>query len=331
MPRDRAVVAMCILAIVGLIALVGGSAVALDGGDDDEFDPDELVLDVAIGADGTANWTIEHRYRLADDAEEEAFDELATDIADDEEAYLDRFLERMGSTVETAETETNRDMSISDARVETERRTLPQSYGIVRYEFTWHGFAYSEGDRLRAGDAVGGLFLDENTNLRFRWDDDWSVDAVSPTPDEERDNAVTWRGPVDFATDEPRVSLVRSDAMTEGLFSIGQLAMLAGVLAIALLGGGVMFLYRRETQATAAPPEQSEPDMELLSNEEQVLALLESNDGRMKQQAIVQELGWTDAKTSQVVSELREAGEVESFRLGRENVLRLPEPDEDGH
>ena len=62
----------------------------------------------------------------------------------------------------------------------------------------------------------------------------------------------------------------------------------------------------------------------LLSSEERVLRLLEDNGGRMKQQQVVQELDWTDAKTSQVVGTLRDDGEIEVFRIGRENVLALP-------
>jgi hypothetical protein len=64
---------------------------------------------------------------------------------------------------------------------------------------------------------------------------------------------------------------------------------------------------------------------ELLSNEERVLSLLEHNDGRMKQQAIAAELEWSDAKTSQVIGKMREADTVETFRLGRENVVSLPD------
>ena len=71
-----------------------------------------------------------------------------------------------------------------------------------------------------------------------------------------------------------------------------------------------------------------DPPAELLSNEERVLRLLEANGGRMRQQEVVAETGWTEAKTSQVVGEMREDGTIETFRLGRENVLKLP--DEDG-
>ena len=68
-----------------------------------------------------------------------------------------------------------------------------------------------------------------------------------------------------------------------------------------------------------------EPDPDLLSNEERVLQLLDANGGRMKQKHVVEELGWTDAKTSKVVSGLRDDDEIESFRIGRENVLTFPD------
>lgn len=68
-------------------------------------------------------------------------------------------------------------------------------------------------------------------------------------------------------------------------------------------------------------------DEELLSNEEQVLHLIEANGGRMKQKRVAEELDWTAAKTSQVVTGLREDDDLDGFRLGRENVLSLPEFD----
>jgi hypothetical protein len=69
------------------------------------------------------------------------------------------------------------------------------------------------------------------------------------------------------------------------------------------------------------------PD-ELLSPEERVMRLLEQNGGRMKQKTVTEELDWSAARTSQVVGSLRDGGKVESFRLGRENVLKFPETDE---
>ncbi|TQQ83643.1 hypothetical protein EGH24_02295 [Halonotius terrestris] len=80
-----------------------------------------------------------------------------------------------------------------------------------------------------------------------------------------------------------------------------------------------------ESASAGAATAADEPDPELLSNEEQVLKLLDENGGRMKQKQVVEELGWTDAKTSKVVSGLREEGTIDSFRIGRENVLTYPD------
>jgi len=87
--------------------------------------------------------------------------------------------------------------------------------------------------------------------------------------------------------------------------------------------------------AAAAGDEPDEPapaddtPEELLSPEERVMHLLERNGGRMKQKAVTEELDWSAARTSQVVGDLRDAGKVESFRLGRENVLKFPDDEDD--
>ncbi|SDZ93519.1 hypothetical protein SAMN04488065_1310 [Haloplanus vescus] len=66
-------------------------------------------------------------------------------------------------------------------------------------------------------------------------------------------------------------------------------------------------------------------DPELLSDEERVEHLLDQNGGRMKQAQIVKETGWSDAKVSQLLSTMADEGRVEKLRLGRENLISLPD------
>jgi hypothetical protein len=70
-------------------------------------------------------------------------------------------------------------------------------------------------------------------------------------------------------------------------------------------------------------------DLSLLSDEERVERLLDANGGRMRQADIVAETGWSDAKVSQLLSAMADEGRVEKLRLGRENLISLPD-DEDG-
>ncbi|MFK5603821.1 helix-turn-helix transcriptional regulator [Haloferax volcanii] len=83
-------------------------------------------------------------------------------------------------------------------------------------------------------------------------------------------------------------------------------------------------------ESDASDDGEPSPPPELLSNEERVLRLIESRGGRIKQQEVAGALDWTDAKTSKVVRGMRDEGTIEGFRLGRENVLRLPEDDDGG-
>lgn len=333
------------IAIVAVVVVTVGPAAAQVGGfgqqTDDEIDPDTIVLQVQVDGDGTAEWRIEHRYELTDENRAAAFADLADDIAANETTYLDRFTERLTATIAAAADATGREMRLENASISADTRQLPQEYGVVTYRFEWTNFAAVDGDRLLVGDALGGLFLDEQTRLLISFPDGYVLeDSVTPEPDDRQETAVTWIGPVEFGPDGP--TAVASSTDGSGLsLSLVVAGAAAVAVAIAILAGAV---YRRHDPSDTAQADESgaEPDRdrdttdtpdetppdELLSNEEQVLKLLEEHGGRIKQQAVVEELGWTDAKTSQVVSQLREDDRVESFRLGRENVLRLPEDDE---
>ena len=81
--------------------------------------------------------------------------------------------------------------------------------------------------------------------------------------------------------------------------------------------------------AEAVEGEQTEVDLELLSDEERVEHLLERNGGRMRQANIVEETGWSDAKVSQLLSAMSDEGRVDKLRLGRENLISLPDEEND--
>ncbi|MEF8842818.1 MAG: hypothetical protein V5A62_14535 [Haloarculaceae archaeon] len=66
-------------------------------------------------------------------------------------------------------------------------------------------------------------------------------------------------------------------------------------------------------------------DPELLSDEERVERLLRRNGGRMKQANIVRETNWSNAKVSQLLSSMDEAGRIDKLRIGRENLITLPD------
>lgn len=318
---------------------------------ENEIDADTVTLAATIDTDGDAAWEIRYRLRLEDDTDEAAFEDLAADIEANRSAYLDPFEERLLATAESAATATGREMTVEDFDIGTDRQEQPQAtFGVVTYSFEWQEFAAVDEAEIRAGDALDQLYLDENERLQFGWPESHRLESSDPEPETVEDQRVVWRGSIDFDAGQPRIVLTPADDRAGGVrwFVAG-----AGLLAVAVLGFGAYWRYRtvsdREPSAEHPKPagevdetpsdtptgmadsdtatDEQEPPMELLSNEEQLLRLLDENGGRMKQKEAADELGWSAAKTSQVVGDLRDESELESFRLGRENVLTHPDVD----
>jgi hypothetical protein len=339
----------------------------------EEFDSDQVSLTADLEADGDAAWTFTYRMRLATDNETEAFESLQADIEANESEYTDRFRSRIEATVRSAENATGREMSVADVSVSTRINSLnEESLGVVEYSFAWSGFAATDGERVVAGDALEGFYLNNETSLQFAWPGGYEAVEVDPPADESGETSVRWNGPVEFGSGEPRLVVApgepggttsgapgttvgtppetTTDAGSGGsvLFPV-----LVGALAAAVVLGGAGWLYWRreagddggepgppdgdtdaggtggaESAAGAAGGEgDGEPPEELLSNEERVEKFLREQGGRAKQQDVVDAMGWTEAKTSQVVKEMRENDDLEAFRIGRENVLKLPDAD----
>ncbi|WP_277554821.1 helix-turn-helix transcriptional regulator [Halobaculum limi] len=369
-----------------------------------DIEADRVVLRATLQPDGDAQWRIAYRIELTDQNTTDAFESLQSDIRANSSAYVSRFESRMTTTVGAAENATGREMQASNFSVTAQRNPFPTSndYGVVAYTFTWEGFAATQGNRLVAGDALAGLFLDSGTVLTVAWPDDYEVRSVTPEADEPSETAVTWRGERNFGPDQPRVTVAPASALP---FRPAYIA----AAAVLLLGIGAATVLRRRgdlpigdddaTTLAEEPPggaagtaadgatadnadgdsaadvdggaaagdasedgtadaddgavaagtgsdgedtdeadaaggaeeDDTTPPEELLSPHERVVRLVEDNGGRMKQADVTEALDWSAARTSQVVGDLRDDGTIESFRLGRENVLRLPEADDDPH
>lgn len=354
--------------VVGLLLLTAVVAPAASAGTPEnaeglpqEFDPDTVSLAANLQSDGDAVWTFTYRMRLTTDNETQAFESLQADIKNNRSAYEERFRKRITSTVAAAENATNREMAVSNVSVSTRINSFNEySLGVVTYSFTWEGFAATEGEKIKAGDALEGFYLDNETSLLISWPENYQLDSADPPTEKPRANAVKWTGPLEFGQGQPSVvvspepdqttTVATTDQTDEGgnvLFRI----LVGGVVALIVLGGGGYIYWRRESEGGIPPGAAEgsedgppggagagvaaggeaageEPPEELLSNEERVKRFLRDQGGRAKQQALVDEMGWTEAKTSQVVKDMRENDELESFRIGRENVLKLPDAED---
>ncbi|WP_247730940.1 helix-turn-helix transcriptional regulator [Halovivax limisalsi] len=315
--------------------LVDNESSLLDG-----FDAVETTFDLAV-ENGTAHVDVVYRYELGDNESVAAWEALRSNISDSPARYAEAERERWNATLRTARNVTDREMSISAVSVRTDEVTTPRSAGTVTFSFTWTGFARVETVMVEVQGTLSQYTLAEGTTLWIRWPESYNYREISPGPDHVRETGVGWDGArTEFIDDEPRVAIFPATndtgsepAPAEGgrsplaLFFVALLVL--GTVATALWWRRDGAVDRRPDEPVRTPPAAADgPPPELLSNEERVLELLASNGGRMKQQDVVSALDWTEAKTSQVVGDLRDRGDVEVFRLGRENVLALPDREE---
>ncbi|WP_435196530.1 helix-turn-helix transcriptional regulator [Natronomonas sp. EA1] len=336
---------LCVLALLAATVVAGGAgATALQT----TTDPGEMTIEVALQPNGDARWTVTTTFPLNDTDDTRAFEALAERFESDEEdtAYGIEPFQRAATEASEA---TGRRMAITDVRYSSEIESAGNnSTGRLVLSFTWTQFATTDGEEYVVGDAFNttdgtwltGLSPDQTLVVRTP-----QGYGVFDAPKQVEQGALVWEGPTSFEPGELQITYTRSAnpttptlTPTPGEPGENGTLLLVALLALGLGGLGVGgYLYTRRSDggeepdpAPAAEPEpaadaEDEPDFELLSDEERVEYMLEQNGGRMKQANIVKETGWSNAKVSQLLSAMDEEGRIDKLRIGRENLISLPD------
>jgi uncharacterized membrane protein len=353
--RYRVPVAVVALLVAGAVF---GAAPAL--AQSDESNTSGTHMEAQLQTNGTAEWTVSVAVPVADDEE---FAALREEF-ESGDRNLDPGVAFFRRAAEEASAATGREMTIGTPRREAELRNrtedgeVVEQVAVLRASFAWESFARVDNGTLYVGDAFNttdGTWLPglrEDQSLTISGPEGYGGPPTSPIGAEDGD--LNWEGPETFSPGyfvivyEPGggPGSVGPDSDT-GLTTLllgGALLLSATALVL-----GLYLLYRRrdadaerpsaaetppeptaDTDAeaggdAAAEPADEEPDPELLSDEERVEYLLEDNGGRMKQANIVTETGWSNAKVSQLLSSMEEDDRIDKLRIGRENLISLPD------
>nr|WP_123534699.1 helix-turn-helix domain-containing protein [Halosimplex salinum] len=154
--------------------------------------------------------------------------------------------------------------------------------------------------------------------------------------------------PFDFSTvGEPLVGLLQSSASGDlgAMFMAGFILLVLGLGGVAAWHSGIPSLLSRsrssDSGSSASATDQpetadrpQEPGVEgdsgtetaepaQRTDQEIIVDILESNDGRMKQAKIVDRTGWSKSKVSMLLSEMEDDGDISKLRVGRENIISL--------
>ncbi|MFW6436729.1 MAG: helix-turn-helix transcriptional regulator [Halococcoides sp.] len=309
--------AMALLLVVISAAVIGGVATGATS-------PIEThqTIEIGLQSDGDARWQITTSLTFRNESDRAAFEEVADRYAD---GQIDsQSLQAARTAADLAADSTGREMAITDV----EYRAEPQGdAGEFAVAFTWENFARVEDDAIHIGDAFD---TEDRWLAELHANQTLIVDPPSgygPTdwPYGVENGQSRIDGPHSFESGGLSGTFVGG----VGVAALGWVPAVVVVLVVLLGLGGWLYTRRPELEDDPAPSpsEEPAPDPELLSDEERVEALLDRNGGRMKQAAIVEETGWSNAKVSQLLSEMADDDRIDKLRIGRENLISFPDED----
>jgi uncharacterized membrane protein len=279
----------------------------------------QIEYDIHVDSDGLATWIIT---QVA---------ELNASIDS-----LEQFQNRVTLLVEAAKNETGREMT---GDVESIKHVLSGSYVIVEYIFMWKNFSKIEDSKILIGDVfqVENIFLQlcGDGEVHLTYPSGYIVEAVSPEPYERDDSQQTirWLGTNDFTNGLPIIILEEKIINPGFLEALQESAiMIVSLVAIISASSVSFFVFRRHRKTKRKTIESVEhltlPRIE--SDEDKIVKLLKASGGGLHQSAIVNQLKFSKAKTSQLLAALESKGVVSRYKKGRNKIVTLVERDKGG-
>ncbi|WP_053946883.1 helix-turn-helix transcriptional regulator [Halolamina sediminis] len=344
-----------VLVALLLVSALSGAAVAQEAPDIGAA----TTFDVDLQADGNADWTVRTTIPFDTDEERAGFRQYAERF-EDGEVSSSPGLAFFESAAAASSSVADREMNITSVEREY---TVGNGSGTLQLRFHWTNFLAPAGDGYELSDALlteDGTWLrslESGQEIAVRTPQGYEIQRSSIEARQENDSLVVV-GPESFDPQEfsityapeagngPGESPDSPNGPEDGFdpfvtVLLGLLFVAVIVLAVWRWRGGepiaevangdssTLSTDDDEAVPDASDAEESGVDPELLSDEERVETLLEQNGGRMRQADIVKETDWSDAKVSQLLSRMADEGSIEKLRLGRENVISLPDGEDE--
>jgi len=279
------------------------------------------IYTIAISSDGSATWTIERKTLLENENQTAEFSSLffrsSVDTLQEFSDNVTALLNRIWLRVEREEMYAE-DFKLTASISQTDSGT----YGIVKYKFNWVGFAEKANE---SEIVVGDVFLKEtfmfgDGTLIITYPENYDV-AASPKPNATSEHTLKWYTTENLQERTPRIILTRKPVGI-GSFLAENLLFLIVLVAATGIGATSLIVFRSRKQR-----EKKEFQIEKLPREiedkEKIIELLKESGGSLYQSDITKKLGFSKAKTSQILSSMEEEGIIKRKKHGREKLVTL--------
>jgi len=274
---------------------------------------------ISVRNDGSAQWTYERKTLIKNETDMlELWDETS-----DEKRLA--FQDQMEAIVNQTRQTTARNMSITTVNMVFQ---LKENEGTITYQFDWHGFAKIENNAIEIGDVFNNQFidLDQDALLIIQYPEGYASSEATPPPMgiSLYDRTISWKGPVNFGDDEPKVILIQGVAQS---FNQWQTYAIVAVGASSISGLSLAFWYFFHSRRGRIVNLAQTPTPGVEDDEQKVTALLQRTGGSTLQSSITREFGFSKAKTSQLLDAMEKKGKVTRQKKGREKIVTLKQQD----
>lgn len=267
---------------------------------------------IQVGYDGSATWTVTQTLDINSSIE-----------------TLETLQNRITLLVTASESATGRAMAAS---VDSLTFTASGSYIEAEYKFQWENFSKVQGEQIIIGDVFqvpdffsqlygdGGVYMSYPPEYVV-------VGTVQPPPSTQNSSIqlLSWLGTKDFNGDT-RIVLTEKPATTGLWGSLEEDAVLIAILAAITAGsvGFYMLRYNRKKKMRAPGTAELGSLAGMESDEEKAMKLIKSSRS-LRQSAITDQLGFSKAKTSQLLAVLEHKGVIRRYKRGRDKIVVLVE------
>jgi uncharacterized membrane protein len=269
------------------------------------------VYNVRLRSDGSAVWTVT-QFSSAN-ATVESWESFQRKIFD---------------LVDSASIITHRAMDIDGASLQI-NTTLSLESKTTEYTFVWRNFSIvgneiSFGDVFAVNNFFGLLFGD--AALQVSYPQDFTVKSVYPPPYERQDELHTlkWARTQDLAGSNTRIVLMPDENFISNTVptqtDLVVIALLAVGISVPLLG---FYAFKKlRNKGNSAVPAAAEASV-IETEDDKVLKILKTSGGTMRQSDITERLGFSKAKTSQLLTALEGKGKLARYKKGRDKIVTL--------
>ena len=311
---------LCLLALLslGLFVQIGLAQEGLE---------ESTTYQISVDESGLATWVIERRFILNNEDEVAIFQSYILEFENEKQVYLEEFSNETQILVDRGSLITGRSMRAENFDVTIGLlETATASYGVIKFQYDWVGFAKIEGEGISIGDVFeGGFYLYKDDTLIVDYPQDFDILAVSPLPDEnkESEQALLWYGRRNFGGGEPTIILTSANAGGGSGFDNYLLWIFVAGLVVLLAFVVLWFVRKRISKKKVVNRFLGKEHFEIKSDEDKVVELLHNVGGKIYQSMITKRFGFSKAKTSILLKGMEKKGLVKRKKMGREMVVTL--------